>query len=116
MVDVLNDLVAQHGAPRQLRGDNGPGCIGEAVRAWCTVHGLTLAYIGPWKPNQHAHIERFNRSFREEVLDMWLLISLAGVRVVSEKLRYGYNTARSHESLGNLPQRIFLPRPTNAAI
>jgi putative transposase len=114
VVAVLDDLVAQHGAPRQLRCDNGPEFIAEAVRAWCEARGITLAHIEPGKPNQNAYIERFNRSFREEVLDAWVFTSLAEVRAVSEEWRHGYNTERSHESLGNVPPLIFLPRPTNA--
>lgn len=114
VVAVLDDLVAQHGAPRQLRGDNGPKFIADAVRTWCEARGITLAYIEPGKPNQNAYIERFNRSFREEVLDAWVFTTLAEVRAVGEEWRNGYNTERSHESLGNVPPLTFLPRPTNA--
>ena len=80
-------------------------------RIWGVHRG---AYIEPGKPNQNAYIERFNRSFREEVLDAWVFTTLAEVRVVSEEWRHGYNTERSHESLGNVPPLTFLPRPTNA--
>jgi putative transposase len=114
VVAVLDELVAQYGAPRQLRCDNGPEFIADAVRTWCESHGITLAFIEPGKPNQNAYIERFNRSFREEVLDAWVFTSLAEVRAVSEEWRHGYNTERSHESLGNVPPLTFLPRPTNA--
>ncbi len=114
VVAVLDDLVAQHGAPRQLRCDNGPEFIADAVRTWCEARGITLAYIEPGNPNQNAYIERFNRSFREEVLDAWVFTTLAEVRAVSGEWRNGYNTERSHESLGNVPPLTFLPRPTNA--
>ncbi len=36
---------------------------------WAKVHGMAVQYIQPGKPNQNAYIERFNRIYREEVLD-----------------------------------------------
>ena len=114
VVAVLDHLIAQHGAPRQLRCENGPESIADALRTWCETHGIVLAHIEPGKPNQNAYIERFNRSVREEVLDAWGFTTLAEVRAVSEEWRIGDNTERSHESLGNVPPLTFLPRPTNA--
>lgn len=35
--------------------------------------------------NQNAYMERFNRTFRHEVLDALVFISLAEVKVVSEE-------------------------------
>lgn len=63
--------------------------------------------------NQNAYIGRFNRSFREEVLDAWVFTTLAEVRAVSKEWRHGYNTERSHESLGSVPPLTILPRSTN---
>jgi len=113
VVAVLDQLVAVHGAPRQLRSDNGPEFIAEALRAWSATHGIALAFIEPGKPNQNAYIERFNRSFRHEVLDAWVFTSLAEVRAVSEEWRHRYNTERAHDSLGSVPPLTFLPRPTS---
>ncbi len=112
IVGVLEQLVAIHGTPRQLRCDNGPEFIAEALRTWCADRGIALAFIQPGKPNQNAYIERFNRSFRHEVLDAWVFTTLEEVRAISEAWRHAYNTERSHDSLGNVPPLAFLPRPT----
>jgi putative transposase len=113
VVAVLDELVAVHGGPRQLRSAHGPECIAEALRAWCAEHGITLAFIEPGKPDQNAYIERVNRTCRHEVLDAWVFTSLDEVRAVSEDWRQRYNTERAHDSLGSVPPLTFLPRATS---
>ena len=46
---------------------------------WCEAHGVALHYIQPGKPDQNAYIERFNRSYRTEVLDAYVFESIAEV-------------------------------------
>lgn len=72
--------------------------------------GPPAAYAAS-KPHQNADIERFNRSFRTEVLDAWIFTSLAEVRAVVEEWRLLYNKERAQESLGHVPPLTFLPRP-----
>jgi putative transposase len=114
VIALLEQLVALYGAPAWIRVDNGPEFIAEAVRAWCEAHGIALRHIAPGKPNQNAFIERFNRSYRTEVLNAWVFTSLAEVREITEEWRVSYNTERPHESLGRVPPCAYLPRP-NAA-
>lgn len=110
VVQVLEQLVAMHGAPAMLRCDNGPEFIAQALVRWCEQHGVVLHHIQPGKPNQNAFIERFNKTYRHEVLDAWVFTSLAEVRQVTEDWLELYNTARPHRSLGRVPPRTFLPR------
>ncbi len=112
VVSVLDQLVAIHGAPRALRCDNGPELVSEALRDWAERRGVALHFIQPGKPNQNAYIERFNRTYRREVLDACLFSSLADVRAETEAWLATYNTERPHDSLGDLPPLTFLPRPT----
>ena len=53
-------------------------------------------------------IERFNRSYREAVLDMFVFQSLREVGEQTEKWLKEYNEERPHESLGHLPPREYL--------
>src|SRR5262245_33478370 len=72
--------------------------------------GISLGYIQPGKPDQNAFTERFNRTFREEVLDTYLFDSLEQVRAITEAWLATYNTERPHDSLGQVPPLTFLPR------
>ena len=74
---------------------------------WANAHQVSLAFIQPGKPAQNAYIERFNRTFREEVLDAYSFESLAEVRTLSEQWLEEYNTVRPHQSLGNLTPRQY---------
>lgn len=114
VITVLEQLVAMYGQPTMLRCDNGPEFIAEALVEWCEKHGVHLHHIAPGKPNQNAFIERFNKTYRTEVLDAWVFTSLAEVRQVTEEWLDGYNTERPHDSLGDVPPCTFLPRPIAA--
>ena len=102
VISVLNELVELRGAPQRLRVDNGPEFISTALRQWAQQHGVELIHIQPGKPTQNAYIERFNRTFRTEVLDCYVFTTLNEVRRMAEDWRHRYNHDRPHRSLGGL--------------
>ena len=99
---VFEQLRAERQLPQILRVDNGPEFLGTEFRSWAHENGIQIEYIQPGKPNQNAFIERFNRTYREEVLDVWLFSSLEQVREKTWRFLLEYNEERPHDSLGDL--------------
>ena len=76
VVRVLEQLLDWRGRPASIRMDNGPELISQRLESWAKEKNITLLHIQPGKPAQNAYIERFNRTYREEVLDAYLFDDL----------------------------------------
>ncbi len=113
VIRVLEQLKESRPLPEQIRVDNGPELISAKLVAWCESHGIRLHHIQPGKPTQNAYVERFNRSFRHEVLDAHVFGSLSEVRDIVHDWLTSYNEERPHAALGNLPPSLFRQRQTN---
>ena len=101
VIRELNKLVEWSGRPEQLRVDNGPEFIAQALQDWCGAQ-VKLIFIQRGKPYQNGFIERFNRTFRGEVLDLFAFYSPNQARVVTQARMWIYNNERPHSSLGYL--------------
>ena len=110
VVRTLQQLAAWRGLPKAIRLDNGPELTAQRFTTWCAVMGIELRHIQPGKPNQNAFIERFNRSYRTEVLNSWLFGSLDEVREITHRWILSYNEERPHDALGNLPPAVYRER------
>ena len=80
MIRVLDRIAAYCGYPKRLRQDNGPEFISHALEIWARQHGIKLGFIKPSKSTKNAFIERFNRTYQNEILDSYLFNSLTEVR------------------------------------
>lgn len=108
VIRVLEHLADCRGLPHYLRSDNGPEFISQALAEWCQAHQITLDFIEPGKPAQNGYIERFNRSYREEVLDMYLFATLDEARLQTDTWLNVYNTIRPHDALDGLTPIAYL--------
>ena len=116
IVRVLEEVISVRGCPRRLRVDCGPEFTSDTFRAWSESRGITLEFIEPGRPAQNGFIERFNGSYRNEVLDAWIFMSLDEVRSQTERWLSEYNLERPHESLGNVPPIEFLTQRGHADV
>jgi putative transposase len=110
VVRVLDMLALWRGYPKQLRLDNGPELISHTLADWAAEHDVVLAFIQPGKPAQNAFIERFNRTYREAVLDAFLFHTVAEVQAITEDWLEEYNAIRPHEALGDVPPYQYAPK------
>ncbi len=107
VIRVLNQLKEWRGLPEQIRLDNGPEFIGHKLIDWAEEHGVKLAHIQPGKPTQNAFIERFNRTYREEVLNAHLFQSLDDVREITWWWMMDYNEQRPHSATNRIPPTVY---------
>jgi putative transposase len=107
VVRALDQLGSIRGLPEAIRCDNGPELTSEIFQEWCSERGIEIRYIQPGKPNQNAYIERFNRTYREEILNAYLFATLEEVREITEEWLEVYNERRPHDALGRVPPSVF---------
>lgn len=108
VIRVLDQIAEERGLPQEIRVDNGPEFISVKLENWAHSKNVRLEHIKPGKPAQNAYIERFNRTFREDVLDVFIFRRLEEVRNMASDWMYEYNNERPHAALGGVPPRAFL--------
>jgi len=112
VVRVLERITEWRGLPKQLRLDNGPELVSSQLVEWCKCNNVEMLHIQPGKPNQNAFIERFNRTFRNEVLNLHLFASLQQVREIAWEWINDYNKERPHEALKNMTPTAYREKVT----
>ncbi|XOV87019.1 MAG: IS3 family transposase [Pseudomonadota bacterium] len=111
---VLDRITAWRGYPEKIRMDNGPEFTSIAVADWAEEHGIDLEFIQPGKPTQNSYIERFNRTYRDEILNMYVFKTLNEVRQITERWITEYNEERPHDSLEDLTPIEYLNKYQSA--
>jgi putative transposase len=105
---VLEQIISVKGKPTEIRCDNGPEFLSYALTDYCKTNNILLKYIQPGKPTQNAYIERFNRTFREDILDTYLFENIHHLRDLSWEWLQDYNLNHPHQSLNNLSPLKYL--------
>ncbi len=100
VIRVLEQIIAERGAPQRIRTDNGPEFTSRCFIAWCLDRRIELVHIRPGKPVENAYVESFHGRLREECLQVSWFRNLFDARRQIETWRRHYNTDRPHSSLG----------------
>jgi putative transposase len=69
---LVDALALAQGAPRAIRVDDEPDPLAQPSTQQCASHSTAIRHIQPGTPDQNACIERFNRTYRTELLDAHL--------------------------------------------
>lgn len=110
VIRALEQLCEWHGKPAAIRSDNGPEFQSHAVQAWASANGIAWNFIQPGNPAQNAYVERFNGTYRVEVLDANSFRTLDQAREETQRWLVIYNEQRSHKAIGKLPPSVFKQR------
>lgn len=113
VTEALDEIALGRGYSKKIRLDNGPEYISKEFVDWANKHHIELCYIQPGKPAQNGYVERFNRTYREEILDMYMFDSIEEAEIITEKWLDGYNNNRPHEALNNVAPRQFCNNKIN---
>ena len=108
VIRVLDQIVMWRGYPDKVRVDNGPEFVSAALAERADNHGIHLDFIQPGKPTQNSYVERFNRTYRYEVLDMYLFRTLNEVRQITAEWIKQYNEERPHDALEDMTPTEYL--------
>mgnify|MGYP000515951501 CR=1 FL=1 len=110
VIETLNNLKEEIGTPKYIRCDNGPEFISKIFMNWCEKNFIEIKYTQPGKPMQNGYIERFNRFFREDVLDAYYFNDIYQLQKISDNWREDYNFNHPHKSLGRKSPKEYKSR------
>lgn len=89
-IEIAFSIPAQ-GYPKMIRVDNGPEHLSKHFQQGAKQHQIRVQHIEPGKPARNGYIERFNRSYHEEVLDMYLFKSIQQAQIFTDEWLVHYN-------------------------
>jgi len=96
----LERLFGRYGAPRVLRRDQGPEFESRVFKKLLAFWRIKDEPVPKAQPYDNGHLESFNGSLRDELLDAELFHTLAEAQTKVATWLVWYNGARPHQGLG----------------
>jgi putative transposase len=109
VIRFLEQLIEIHGQSWAIRCNNGPELTSQTFTEKCRAKAIVIRFIQPGKPDQNALVERFNRSYREVVLNTHLLEAIGDVQKITDRWLKRHNEIRPHDTPRSLAPSA-LPR------
>ncbi len=99
VIQAVEQIIELHGKPKRIRTDNGPEFRSKLFQKWLFNNKIAWSRIQKGKPQQNAIIERFNKTYREDVLDANIFKNIAQANEITQTWVNDYNNERPHQSL-----------------
>ncbi len=99
VIEIVGKAIDEYGKPLGIRTDNGPEFTSGLFQNWLEENEIDWIKIQKGKPQQNAIVERFNKTYREDVLDSNLFFTVAQAREITDRWVEEYNSDRPHEAL-----------------
>ena len=110
VIEVIDTLIGERGAPIYIRSDNGPEFIAGKLKEHLADNNIQTLYIEPGSPWENPFVESFIDKFKDELLKGEVFGSLLEAQVLTENYRKEYNQDRPHSTLGYLTPVEFAKR------
>jgi putative transposase len=107
VIEYMERAIEKHGKPEYLRTDNGSELTSKVFQLWMKEKKIKWSPIEKGCPQQNAIVERFNRTYREDVLDANLFFSVEHAQNITDQWVEEYNTVRPHQSLNQLSPKEY---------
>ena len=72
------------------------------------MNDIKLQFIQFGNPTLNVYLERFNRTARYELLDLYLFDTIQYAQDLATKWLWTYNNERSHKANGGFPPKMVL--------
>jgi len=102
VIRSLDQIIEWRDKPRELRSDNGPEYISDALANWSKDNEIRLNFIQPGNPQKNAYIQRYNRTVRYNGLEQYLWTGIAELQDYSTKWLWTYHHERPNMALGGI--------------
>lgn len=119
VLEAVLSFLRTYGCPPQITFDRDPRFVGgptgrdfpSPLIRFLLCLGIQPNVCPPHRPDKNAFVERFNRTYNQECLQVFHPKTLEEVCEVTETFLVHYNTERPHQGLscGNQPPRVVFP-------
>ena len=99
VIEYMERVIEIYGKPIYIRSDNGPEFTAKKFQLWMRKTEIKWNNIEKGKPQQNCHVERFNRTAREDFFDANLFLDVNHAQQLAFTFQHEYNHFRPHESL-----------------